>query len=197
MQDAQVSWLGYMATMYGLSGRTAGPQGNAHFAHVPYGSFRAKDGWLVLAVIYDDFWKPLLATTALSELDTVDNEIRAGRVKNRDVIVTKLGDRLRQETRAYWLSRLRAARIPCAPVSDIAETVTDEQVLARNMIVEVPLTEGGTVRVPGNPIKLSETYEDVFTSPPAVGEHTDAVLGELLGKKQDQIDAWKARGIIG
>jgi crotonobetainyl-CoA:carnitine CoA-transferase CaiB-like acyl-CoA transferase len=82
-------------------------------------------------------------------------------------------------------------------VNDIAETVSDEHVLSRNMIVELALSGGGTVRVPGNPIKLSDTYDDVYTSPPAVGEHTDAVLRELLGSEQGQIDALKARGILG
>ena len=124
-------------------------------------------------------------------------QVRAGRWKNRETIVKRLSDRLREETREHWLPLLRAARIPCAPVNDIAQTVADEQVLARNMIVDVALTKGGSVRMPGNPIKLSETYEDVFASPPAVGEHTDRVLRDWLGKDQDQIAAWKKRGIVG
>jgi crotonobetainyl-CoA:carnitine CoA-transferase CaiB-like acyl-CoA transferase len=197
MQDAQVSWLGYMATMFGLSGRAPGKEGNAHFVHVPYGTFPAKDGFIIIAVIYDAFWKPLLEITGLSELDTEENAVRAGRFKNRESIVSKLGGRLREENRDFWLTRLRAARIPSAPVNDIAETVSDPHVLARNMIVDVALTKGGTVRMPGNPIKLSETYEDVFTSPPVLGEHTDAVLRDLLGKTKDQIDAWKSRGVVG
>ena len=197
MQDAQVSWLNYMATMYGLSGKAPGPEGNSHFVHVPYGTFPVKDGWIIIAVIFDGFWKPLLEITGLSELDTPENEVRAGRWKNRELIVQKLGERLRQEGGDHWLPRLRAARIPCAPVNDIARTVTDEQVLARNMIVEVGLTGGGTVRMPGNPIKLSETYEDVYTSPPVLGEHTAVVLRELLGKKDADIEGWIARGVIG
>jgi crotonobetainyl-CoA:carnitine CoA-transferase CaiB-like acyl-CoA transferase len=197
MQDAQVSWLGYAATMYGLSGRAPGRQGNAHFAYVPYGTFPTQDGFIIIAVIFDGFWQPLLEVTGLSELDTEENRDRLGRWKNREAIVEKLGQRLREERRDFWLPRLHVARIPCAPVNDVAETVTDEHVLARNMIVDVELTQGGTVRMPGNPIKLSDTHEDVFTSPPALGEHTDAVLRDLLGKKQEQIEAWKARRILG
>ena len=102
-----------------------------------------------------------------------------------------------EEGQGHWLPRLRAARIPCAPVNDIAHTVADEQVRARNMIVEVALTKGGAVRMPGNPIKLSDTYDDLYTSPPGLGEHTDRVLRDLLGKKQDEIDAWKTLGILG
>lgn len=197
MQDAQVSWLGYMATMYALSGRAPGPIGNAHFLHVPYGTFRAKDGFLIIAVIFDAAWKSLVHVAALSQLDTEENAARAGRCKNRELIVQTLGARLSEETREHWLTRLRRARVPCAPVNEIADVVGDEHVLARNMIVEVPLSRGGSVRVPGNPIKLSDTYEDVFSPPPELGEHTDAVLRDLLGKEQDEIDALRARRIIG
>jgi crotonobetainyl-CoA:carnitine CoA-transferase CaiB-like acyl-CoA transferase len=197
MQDAQVSMLNYMATMYGLSGQAPGPEGNSHFVHVPYGTFPVKDGWIIIAVIFDGFWKPLMEITGLTELDTPENEVRAGRWKNRELIVRKLGERLRQEGREHWLPRLRAARIPCAPVNNIAQTVVDAQVLARKMIVDVELSQGGTVRMPGNPIKLSETHEEVFTSPPALGEHTASVLTELLGKSQSEIDEWMASGVIG
>jgi crotonobetainyl-CoA:carnitine CoA-transferase CaiB-like acyl-CoA transferase len=51
--------------------------------------------------------------------------------------------------------------------------------------------------MPGNPIKLSETHEEVFTSPPALGEHTTSVLTELLGKSQSEIDEWLKSGVIG
>ncbi|MET0594493.1 MAG: CaiB/BaiF CoA-transferase family protein [Polyangiaceae bacterium] len=197
MQDAQVSMLNYMATMYGLSGKAPGPEGNSHFVHVPYGTFPVKDGWIIIAVIFDGFWKPLLEITGLSELDTEENQLRGGRWKNRELIVKRLSERLAQEGRDHWLPRLRAARIPCAPVNDIARTVVDEQVLARNMIVDVALTDGGSVKMPGNPIKMSETYEDVFTSPPGLGAHTTEVLRDLLGKSDSEIANWKSQGVIG
>ena len=197
MQDAQVSWLNYMATMYGLSGKAPGKEGNSHFVHVPYGTFPVKDGYIIIAVIFDGFWKPLLEITGLSELDTDENQLRGGRWKNRQHIVQKLGERLQAEGRDYWLPRLRSARIPCAPVNDIAQVVVDPQVLARNMMVEVEHSQGGTVRMPGNPIKMSETYEDVFTSPPTLGEHTESVLRDLLGKTAAEIEALAGRGIVG
>jgi crotonobetainyl-CoA:carnitine CoA-transferase CaiB-like acyl-CoA transferase len=197
MQDAQVSMLNYMATMFGLSGQAPGPEGNSHFVHVPYGTFPVKDGWIIIAVIFDGFWKPLMEITGLSELDTPENEVRAGRWKNRELIVKKLSERLAQEGREHWLPRLRAARIPCAPVNNIAQTVVDPQVLARKMIVDVELSQGGTVRMPGNPIKMSETHEEVFTSPPMLGEHTASVLTELLGKSEAEIDGWITSGVIG
>ncbi len=196
MQDAQISLLNYMATMYLLSGKAPGPEGNSHFVHVPYGTFPVADGWIIIAVIFDGFWRPLLEITELPGLDTEENRERPGRWKNREHIVATLSARLRGRDQAYWLPRLRAARIPCAPVNDIPRAVADPHVLARQMIVDVPHTQGGSVRMPGNPIKLSETHEDVFTSPPRLGEHTDWALRELLGRSDDEIARLREGGVV-
>jgi crotonobetainyl-CoA:carnitine CoA-transferase CaiB-like acyl-CoA transferase len=196
MQDAQISYVNYMATMYFLSGKAPSAEGNSHFVHVPYGTFPVKDGWIIIAVIFDGFWKPLLEITGLSELDTEENQVRPGRWKNRELIVRRLSERLQEEGRDYWLPRLRGARIPCAPVNDIAQAVQDEHVIARKMIVDVPHSQGGSVKMPGNPIKLSETHEDVYTSPPRLGEHTESVLRELLGKSDAEIGRLAGGGII-
>ena len=73
--------------------------------------------------------------------------------------------------------------------------MTDEQVLARNMIVEVSHPSGGSTRMPGNPIKLSDTHEDTFTPPPLVGQHNEEVFA-TLGLSHEEIEALQAKGII-
>jgi crotonobetainyl-CoA:carnitine CoA-transferase CaiB-like acyl-CoA transferase len=196
MQDAQISLLNYMATMHFLSGEVPGPHGNRHFVHVPYGTFPAADGHIIVAVIFDRFWTHLMEIVELPELDSEENLTQPGRWKNRDRINELLSARFRERSRDYWLERMRAARIPCAPVNDLAQALTDPQVLARNMVVEVPHSQGGTIKMPGNPIKLSETHEDSYSSPPRLGEHTDEVLRDLLGKSDDEIAALRAREVI-
>ena len=91
---------------------------------------------------------------------------------------------------------LRAARIPCAPVHDLAAALADPQVHARAMIVEVPDGHGGTVRMPGNPIKLSDTHEDSFTAPPRLGEHTAEVLRALAGIDAAELAALRAAEVV-
>ena len=64
MLDVQVSLLNYMATMFGMSGEIPGPIGNSHFVHTPYNSFATADDHIVIAVIGDAFWPPLLDVLA-------------------------------------------------------------------------------------------------------------------------------------
>jgi crotonobetainyl-CoA:carnitine CoA-transferase CaiB-like acyl-CoA transferase len=196
MQDAQISLLNYMGTMFFLSGESPGQCGNHHFVHVPYGTFPVADGWIIIAVIFDGFWKPLCEITGLAELDTAENAVRPGRWKNKAEIDGKLSERLRANTMAYWLERLRAARIPCAPVNSVGQALADEHVHARNMVVDVPHRMGGSSRQVGNPIKLSDTHEDVFTAPPLLGEHTDEVLAGLLGLDGPELGRLRSAGIV-
>jgi crotonobetainyl-CoA:carnitine CoA-transferase CaiB-like acyl-CoA transferase len=197
MQDAQVSLLSYMATMHLLSGIVPGPMGNDHFVHVPYGTFRASDGWIIIAIITDAFWIALLDVTGLDALDTDEHREQPGRLKNRARIEAALAERIASETQEYWLERMRAARIPCAPVNDLAQALSDPQVLAREMVVDVPLPNGETARMPGNPIKLSGVPGGPFRAPPRLGEHTDDVLRTLLGKSNHELDELRQTGAIG
>jgi crotonobetainyl-CoA:carnitine CoA-transferase CaiB-like acyl-CoA transferase len=197
MQDMQVSLLSYMATMYSLSGEAPAQMGNGHLVHVPYNTYRAADGWLIIAVVADQFWTALLSAVELPELDTEANRTSAGRRVHRDAIETRLRRALATRPRAHWLAALRAARVPCAPVRDIAEVMADPHLRARGMIAQVALPQGGAVQMPGNPIKLSgDAGSQAYASPPALGQHTDEVLRELLGKTDAELADLRARGVI-
>ena len=87
-------------------------------------------------------------------------------------------------------------RIPAAPVNDFAHALNDPQVRSRDMVVEVPLPNGQTVPQPGNPVKLSDTAEQHFTPPPTLGQHTDQVLGEMLGLTAKQLNELRKTGVI-
>ena len=99
-------------------------------------------------------------------------------------------------TKAQWLERLRAARIPCAPVNTVADAVEQPQALARDMMVDVTLPTGEAVRVPGNPIKLSETNAEMYSPPPRLGADTDEVLRRLLGKTEEELARLRSVGAI-
>jgi CoA:oxalate CoA-transferase len=196
MQDVQVSLLSYMATMHLLSGRSPPAVGNGHFVHVPYNSYAAADGHLILAIVTDDSWPRLLAALDLPGLDIPAHRHQSGRLQARTRIDQEIGDRLLTRPRGEWLTLLRAADIPCAPVQTIGEALTDPQVLARNMVVDVPHVGGHVTRQPGNPIKLSNTHEDTFAAPPLLGQHNAEVYGDLLGLSEQTLADLRARGVL-
>ena len=197
MLDCQVSMLNYMATMYFLSGEDPFPIGNSHFVHVPYNTFRTADGFIVIAVITDNFWHNLKEVVDCAEFADPKYDTQPGRWEDREMINRRLGEVLAQNHSAYWLNKLQEKRIPCAPVNRFSEALRDEQVRHRNMVVELKHPNGRSTRGPGNPIKLSRTAAETFAPAPVLGQDTDAVLGEILGYDASRIERLKKRGAAG
>jgi CoA:oxalate CoA-transferase len=81
-------------------------------------------------------------------------------------------------------------------VNRFSEALNDEQVLHRNMVIELIHPDGKSTQGPGNPVKLSRNNEKSFSLAPKLGEHTDSVLGQLLGYKPDQISTLRQLGVI-
>ncbi|TPV61792.1 CoA transferase [Aestuariibacter sp. GS-14] len=196
MLDCQISLLNYMATMYFLSGENPEPIGNSHFVHVPYNTFKTADGFVVIAVITDNFWQNLKGVVNIPELDIPELDGQPGRWAQRDFIENKLNDVLSQKATAYWIEKLEKARIPCAPVNKFSDALSDAQVLHRNMVVELTSSKGNVTKGPGNPIKFSRTNEESFSAAPEVGEHTEEVLMRVAGLSKEQVATLREIGAI-
>jgi CoA:oxalate CoA-transferase len=197
MLDCQISMLNYMATMHFLSGEDPTPIGNDHFVHVPYSSYKSSDGFLVIAVITDNFWQNLKELVKCTGFDQEKYDTQPGRLADRDFIDGKLNEVFATNTTDYWLEKLEEKRIPCAPVNKFSQALSDEQVLHRNMVIELKHSNGESTRGPGNPIKFSRTNEESFSPAPLLGESTDEVLTELAGYSAAEITALKKEGVIG
>ena len=197
MLDCQVSMLNYMATMYFLSGENPHPIGNSHFVHVPYNTFHTSDGFIVIAVITDNFWQNLKQVVNCPEFDDPKYDGQPGRWEDREMIEERLNEILGTNTSAYWLQQLEARRIPCAPVNRFSQALADPQVRHRNMVVELQHPGGKSTHGPGNPIKLSRTNEESFSAAPAIGQDTDHVLSGILGYDASRIAELKNRGAAG
>ena len=197
MQDCQVSLINYMATMYFLSGEVPGAIGNAHFVHVPYNTYPTKDLWLIIAIITDGGWASFRDMMGIAELMDDKFDTQPGRLAAKDFIEEKITARLKEESCDHWLAKLAEAKIPCAPVNDLEHALNDVQVRARDMIVTVAHPNGGEVQMPGNPVKMSDTGEESFAPPPLLGQQTDTVLRDLLGKSDSDIKSLRNAGTIG
>ena len=181
MLDTQVSLLTYMATMHFLSGENPEPIGNQHMNHVPFNSYKTSDGFIQIGVVAEDFWPSLIEALDLKQLDTEENKVRSGRLKNREHIDQAVQEVFITKTTEHWLKTLQEHRVPCGPINTLSETFQDADLLKRNMIVEVLQDSGASVKMPGNPVKISN-HDEEFRRSPKLGEHTSEIFKEWLDK---------------
>ena len=194
--DVQISLLTYMATMQTLSGIDPEPIGNAHFVHVPYNSFTTSDGFVVIAVITDEFWQSLKSVVKVGTLDDPKFDSSIDRLKNQAFIEGELNKVLSTQTSDHWIDKLNKAKVPCAPINKFSDALNDEQVKHRNMIVEVEHPDGGFVKMPGNPVKMSYTNEESYSSPPHLGTNTREILKNWSKYQDDEIESLENEKII-
>ena len=195
MLDCQVSLLNYMATMHLISGKDPEPIGNKHVLHTPFNTYKTTDGFITISVVHETFWPNLIKALDLSSLDIEKYKTVSGRFKDRDKIDQILGDILINKSTQHWLDLLQENRVPCGPVNKFSEALNDPDLIKRDMIVEVEQPSGTKVKMPGNPIKLSNSVAE-YTSAPTLGEHSSEILEDWLGMTEDQISELKEENII-
>ena len=199
MLDTHVAWLANQGMNYLATGENPPRLGNQHPNIVPYQVFASKDGYIVLSVGNDPTFERFCKNTGLEHLLADERfATNAARVANRQLVTDTLTPTLKSKTTAEWVEMLEGLKIGCGPINTIKEVFADPQVQARGVVVEMPRpgAEGDKVQVIANPVRLSETPVDYRLSPPLLGEHTEEVLGEVLGLSAADIAGLKERGIV-
>ncbi|PXW16854.1 CaiB/BaiF CoA transferase family protein [Paraburkholderia caballeronis] len=195
--DVQVAMLANMNSNYLASGKPPVRWGNAHPNIVPYQTFQTSDSWIIVAVGNDGQFRKFVDAGGRPDLaDDVRFATNPERVRHRDTLVPILAEMVRTRTKADWIGALEAAGVPCGPINDLAEVFDNEQVVARGMQVDLPHPSGATVKLVRNPIRMTETPPRVESHPPTLGEHTDAVLRDVLGFSDAQIAELRERRAI-
>jgi crotonobetainyl-CoA:carnitine CoA-transferase CaiB-like acyl-CoA transferase len=197
MYDSMLNLLSYMATMWLTNAELPTRPGSSHDYTVPWQAFETKDGHVVVATRQEVFWRRLCEAMGHVELaDEPRYSTNALRVQNRAELVPKLEAIFRSRTVDEWISVLRKADVPAAPVNNLDRAFSEPPVAEREMIVEYDHPEVGRVRLPGNPIKMSGVGATISKPAPRLGEHTDVVLRDVLSLNADRIAALRASGAI-
>jgi len=195
--DTAVSMLSYFA-IWTLN-RDWQPERVADSGHqtlVPAQNFPTRDGWIVIFCNKEKFWQALIERMELPELGQDPRFAGfAERLAHKAELVAILKSRFAEKTTAEWLGRLRG-QVPCAPVNTVAEALEDEQVRARNMILEVEHPYFGRIREVASPIRTEGEIRQPAPAP-ALGEHTEEILGGVLGYGSQTIARLRADGVIG
>jgi formyl-CoA transferase len=195
--DTQVAMLANVGSNYLNSGKRPKRWGNAHANIVPYQTFACADGHIIVAAGNDGQYQKFVQAGGRPELAT-DERFATNplRVKNRDVLVPLLDAMVRERGRDEWIALLEAQGVPCGPINNLDEVFENEQVRARGMQIDLPHPAAGKVKLVRSPMKMSATPATSEMAPPLLGQHTDEVLAEVLGKSFDAIAALRANKVV-
>ena len=194
MLDAMVSMTDLVTNFWSLGLRDG-------TAPLIMDGFRASDGWFIIQVGREPQFAKL--AELVGQPGWIDDE----RFADRQGWVDHLDGVIRPAVEAWAADRTRveacdamsAAGIAAGPCFRDEEVVHDEHVATRNMLVEMPRTDGvaDPVLIPGNPVKLTAVAQGPETRVPWLGEHTDEVLTAELGLDAARLAELRAHGVIG
>jgi formyl-CoA transferase len=184
--------------IYLVENRIPQRTGNRYEFIYPYDTFKARDGWVIIAVGNNKLWQDFCR--AINRLDLVnqdeykDNYDRVKAHKEVKRIVEEwTEEKSVEEIVDFFLSK----QIPCAPLYTVKDVVEDKHIaVARRMIREVEHPVAGKMKVVGSPINLSETPPEIESPAPLLGEHTELVLKDILNLTETQIVELKKKNAI-
>jgi len=195
--DVQVACLANQAMNYLTTGVAPRRMGNAHPNIVPYQDFPTADGDIILTIGNDGQFRKFAEAAGHPEWATDDRfASNKARVAHRKELIPLIRQVTVFRTTAEWVALLEQAGVPCGPINDLAQVFADPQVLARGLRVEMPHPLAGSVPQVASPIRLSETPVEYRKAPPLLGEHSEAVLQQLVGLSFEKILSLRQSGVI-
>ena len=183
--------LGYLA-----EGAVPRGEGTAFPLIVPYQSFRARDGELMIAAANDRLFAALCRALGVPELaDDARFRTNPERVRHRSELVAILAERLARDDVSAWLETLADAGVPAAPVHDIAQVAEHEQTAALGLLQPLPHPEVPELVEVAFPVNLDGERVTHRRPPPGLGEHSAEVLSEA-GYSEEEVDELAAAGVV-
>lgn len=197
MLDCQVAILENALIRYQVAGTAPGPLGTRHPTISPFQAYKASDEYFIIAVGNDSLWSSFCEAIEKPELTEnpkfATNQARTENLNELNSIIEPL---IRQKSVSHWEQLLNKAEIPCSRINTTDKVMEHPQVAARKMVVNVEDSVAGTIRIAGNPIKISGMEDDTERpKAPEIGEHTREMLLSL-GYSEKEINRFRAEGTV-
>ena len=195
--DGMLGMLGYLAQLAFFTGEDPQPQGSQHPNLVPYGIFPAQDGSIIIACLTNSFWERICQALGMQEsiLDPRFDSLEKRR-DNRGLVNEMISVFTRRKTVQELVDLLGRYEVPHAPILGIREALAQPQAVAREMVVDTDHQVLGKIPIVNRAIKFPGDPQPVPTAPPVLGQHTNEILGDVLGLTSDQIDELRAAKVV-
>ena len=194
MLDSQLAILENAIVRYSGTGQIPQPLGLRHPSITPFEAYQTLDSYIIVACGNNNIFRRFCDTVGMKELA---NDSKYSTNQSRNLHMIELSELIQKKmitrTTSEWMGILLKDDIPCGPINSIDKLFKDEQIRARNMLVDVEQPGIGKIAVAGNPVKMSTVQgEDEIPKLPApgIGENTKEVLQNLLGYSEEDAEAY-------
>ena len=172
--------------------------GNGHPNTVPYKTFPTRDGHLTLAIGNDGQWQRFCVVVGHPELASHPSYAHNHeRIARRAEVEQLVSEWLKQKVTDDWIKLLEEAEVPCGPVYTIDRILADAQVAALGLVKAINHPTSGPLRLVGAPFHFAADDTEPYRPPPLLGEHTQAILKEVLNLSDDKISELTQTGAFG
>ena len=194
--ESMVYMMDFQTSRWLIDGEVAVQAGNYHPTSIPTGVYKARDGYMNIAVFGSKIWERFCDILGAPEWVTDDRyKDKPARSLNRDSLNADINRRLGAQDRSYWIERLNAGGVACGHINNLQEVFEEPQIQHLGMVHDVVSKHQGAQRLVGQPMQLERTPSTIARAAPRRGEHTEEILTEL-GLKPEQLADLKSKGVF-
>lgn len=194
--ESMVYMLDFQTARFLIDGEVASQAGNFHPTSIPTGVYKARDGYMNIAVFGSKIWERFCHILGAPEwIDDPRYHDKPSRSVHRDSLNAEINLRLATQDRAHWVEKFNAGGVACGLISDMREVFAEPQIAHLGMVKEVVSERLGPQRLVGQPVQLERTPSTIVRAAPRRGQHTEEILQEL-GIPADHIAHMKEQGVF-
>ncbi len=193
--ESMVYMMDFQTSRWLIDGEVAKQAGNFHPTSIPTGVYKARDGYMNIAVFGSKIWERFCDILGAPQWVTDSRYAdKPSRSVNRDALNAEINARLATQDSAYWIEKLNAGGVACGLINNMDAVFDEAQVQHLGMVKEVVSPLHGTQRMVGQPVQLERTPSTIARSTPKRGEHTEEILAQL-GLSAEQLSTLKSSGV--
>ncbi|MEJ5990317.1 CoA transferase [Ramlibacter sp. PS3R-8] len=194
--ESMVYMMDFQTSRYLIEGEVAAQAGNFHPTSIPTGVYKARDGYMNIAVFGSKIWERFCNILGAPEWITDGRyHDKSSRSVNRDTLNAEINRRLAHQDRAYWIQQFNEGGVACGVINDMRQVFDEPQIRHLGMVKDVVSKWHGPQRLVGQPVQLDRTPSTIARAAPRRGEHSEEILLEL-GLTREDLTRMKTNGVF-